>query len=93
MTAALQPGAMLRTTGLTKRYGKHEALRSLTLSLAAGSFVAILHSMALALLRLSYPFLADDEARSVSPRRRRVRARPSRTWHAAPQSAPSGLGR
>jgi ABC-2 type transport system ATP-binding protein len=34
--------AMLRTTGLTKRYGKHAALRSLTLELAAGSFVALL---------------------------------------------------
>ena len=33
---------MLRTTGLTKRYGKHVALRSLSLELAAGSFVALL---------------------------------------------------
>jgi ABC-2 type transport system ATP-binding protein len=33
---------MLRTTGLTKRYGKHVALRSLTLEIAAGSFVALL---------------------------------------------------
>ena len=33
---------MLRTTALTKRYGKHVALRSLTLELAAGSFVALL---------------------------------------------------
>jgi ABC-2 type transport system ATP-binding protein len=33
---------MLVTTGLTKRYGKHVALRSLSLELEAGSFVALL---------------------------------------------------
>lgn len=34
--------AVLRTTGLTKRYGKHAALDKLTLALAPGSFVALL---------------------------------------------------
>jgi ABC-2 type transport system ATP-binding protein len=33
---------MLRTTGLTKRYGKTTALQSLSLQLAAGQFVALL---------------------------------------------------
>ena len=34
--------AVLRTTGLTKRYGKHAALDKLTLALVPGSFVALL---------------------------------------------------
>jgi ABC-2 type transport system ATP-binding protein len=34
--------AVLRTTGLTKRYGKHAALDQLTLELSPGSFVALL---------------------------------------------------
>jgi ABC-2 type transport system ATP-binding protein len=34
--------AVLRTSGLTKRYGKHAALDQLTLELSAGSFVALL---------------------------------------------------
>ena len=33
---------MLRTQGLTKRYGKHAALQSLTLQLGAGQFTALL---------------------------------------------------
>ncbi len=33
---------MLRISGLTQRYGKHTALQSLSLQLAAGSFVALL---------------------------------------------------
>ncbi|HSW06985.1 ABC transporter ATP-binding protein [Aquabacterium sp.] len=33
---------MLRIKGLTKRYGKHPALRSLSLALGGGSFVALL---------------------------------------------------
>ena len=36
------PAAVLRTTGLTKRYGKLAALDKLTLALAPGSFVALL---------------------------------------------------
>jgi ABC-2 type transport system ATP-binding protein len=42
MTSSVPAAAMLRTSGLTKRYGKHAALRSLSLELAAGSFVALL---------------------------------------------------
>ena len=34
--------AILRMTGLTKRYGSHEAISALSLVLAAGSFVALL---------------------------------------------------
>ena len=34
--------AVLRTSGLTKRYGKHAALDQLSLELFAGSFVALL---------------------------------------------------
>jgi ABC-2 type transport system ATP-binding protein len=34
--------AMLRTTGLTKRYGKHAALSKLSFEVASGSFVALL---------------------------------------------------
>jgi len=36
------PAGVLRTSGLTKRYGKHAALDKLSLELAAGSFVALL---------------------------------------------------
>ena len=39
MTPQAAP-AVLRTSGLTKRYGKHAALDQLTLELSAGSFVA-----------------------------------------------------
>ncbi|WP_395694412.1 ATP-binding cassette domain-containing protein, partial [Piscinibacter sp.] len=34
--------AVLRTSGLTKRYGKHAALDQLSLELFPGSFVALL---------------------------------------------------
>ena len=38
----MPPSTMLRTTGLTKRYGERAALRSLSLQVAAGQFVALL---------------------------------------------------
>jgi ABC-2 type transport system ATP-binding protein len=42
MTATHPPTIMLRTTGLTKRYGARVALSRLSLSLDAGQFVALL---------------------------------------------------
>ncbi len=42
MTDSARAAAMLRVDRLTKRYGKHEALRALSFSLEAGSFVALL---------------------------------------------------
>ena len=42
MTATHQPTTMLRTTGLTKRYGARVALGNLSLSLESGQFVALL---------------------------------------------------
>jgi ABC-2 type transport system ATP-binding protein len=42
MPTDLAPVPMLRTTGLTKRYGARAALQSLSLQLMAGSFVALL---------------------------------------------------
>lgn len=42
MTEPVRAAAMLRLSGLTKRYGKHEALSALTLELAPASFVALL---------------------------------------------------
>jgi ABC-2 type transport system ATP-binding protein len=42
MTETHQPTTMLRTTGLTKRYGARVALGDLSLSLQSGQFVALL---------------------------------------------------
>ena len=42
MTFATRSSTMLRTTGLTKRYGERAALKSLSLELGAGQFVALL---------------------------------------------------
>ena len=42
MPQTLPTTTMLRTTGLTKRYGARAALKSLSLSLASGEFVALL---------------------------------------------------
>ncbi len=42
MTVAIRSTTMLRTTGLTKRYGERAALKSLSLELGAGQFVALL---------------------------------------------------
>jgi len=42
MTIATRSSTMLRTTGLTKRYGERAALKSLSLELGAGQFVALL---------------------------------------------------
>jgi ABC-2 type transport system ATP-binding protein len=42
MTQITRPPTMLRTTGLTKRYGARAALQALSLDLSAGQFVALL---------------------------------------------------
>lgn len=42
MSEPVRAPAMLRLSALTKRYGKHEALRALSLELAPGSFVVLL---------------------------------------------------
>ena len=42
MTFATRSSTMLRTTGLTKRYGERKALDALSLEVGAGQFVALL---------------------------------------------------
>jgi len=42
MSSTPDPTTMLRTTGLTKRYGERAALKDLSVSLSAGQFVALL---------------------------------------------------